>query len=202
MKGNRDVYVMDASGGNLRAVVSTDREEAAPFFQPDGMGLFYLVASDSIFEIRRLQRDPSLWGAPKFMRKSGLIIPSPDNSKWVFSANNREACPDCPLDLYVSSSDGSNLRRVQLKEMPKLVASFGNLMWSSDSRYLFVPVRETDGTSAIWQVSPDGDLERRLVRLPDPERQFYRTSFSVGPTHFYFPIGNRQSDIWTMELKQ
>jgi len=86
--------------------------------------------------------------------------------------------------------------------MPKLVASFGNLMWSSDSRYLFIPVRETDGTSAVWQVSPDGDLERRLVRLPDPERQFYRTSFSVGPNNFYFPIGNRQSDIWTMELKQ
>jgi hypothetical protein len=86
VKGNRDVYVMDASGGNLRAVVATSREEAAPYFQPDGMGLFYLVGSDSIFEIRRLQRDPSLWGAPKFMRKSGLIIPSPDNSKWVFSA--------------------------------------------------------------------------------------------------------------------
>jgi TolB protein len=202
VKGNRDVYVMDASGGNLRAVVSTTREEAAPYFQPDGKGLFYLVASDSIFEIRRDPRNPAMWGTPRFMRKSGLIIPSPDNSKWVFSAANREACPDCPFGLYVSSSDGTNVRRVQLNEMPKVVASFGTVLWSSDSRYLFVSVRETDGTSAIWQVPLDGSPERRLVRLPDPERQFYRTTLSMGPTHFYFPIGNRQSDIWTMELKQ
>jgi serine/threonine-protein kinase len=202
VKGNRDVYVMDASGGNLRAVVATDREEAAPYFQPDGRGLFYLVASDSIFEIRRSPQNPAVWGTPKFMRKSGLIIPSPDNSKWVFSAENREACPDCPLGLYVSSSDGSNLRRLQLHQMPKVVASFGTVLWSSDSRFLFVSVRETDGTSAIWQVPLDGTPERRLVKLPDPERQFYRTTLSMGPTHFYFPIGDRQSDIWTMELKQ
>ena len=202
VKGNRDVYVMDASGGNLRAVVSTSREEAAPYFQPDGKGLFYLVASDSIFEIRRDPRNPAMWGTPRFMRKSGLIIPSPDNSKWVFSAANREACPDCSFGLNVSSSDGSNVRRIQLNDMPKVVASFGTVLWSSDSRYLFVSVRETDGTSAIWQVPLDGTPERRLVRLPDPERQFYRTTLSMGPTHFYFPIGNRQSDIWTMELKR
>jgi serine/threonine protein kinase len=202
VKGNRDVYVMDASGANLRAVVATSREEAAPLFQPDGKGLFYLVASDSIFEIRRDPREPAMWGKPRFMRKSGLIIPSPDNTKWAFSAVNREACPDCPLGLFVASSDGSNLRRVQLSQMPKVVASFGTVMWSRDSRHLFVSVRETDGTSAIWRVPLDGTPEQRLVRLPDPERQFYRTTLSMGPTHFYFPLGDRQSDIWTMELKQ
>jgi hypothetical protein len=63
-------------------------------------------------------------------------------------------------------------------------------------------VREADGTSAIWQIPINGDEERRVIHFTDPLRQLYRSTFDVFNNRFYFTIGDRQSDIWTMELKK
>jgi hypothetical protein len=63
---------------------------------------------------------------------------------------------------------------------------------------LYLSVREKDGTASIWQLAINGDPERRLVHLSDASRQFYRMSLDVDDKNFYFTIGDRQSDIWTM----
>lgn len=63
-------------------------------------------------------------------------------------------------------------------------------------------MREKDGTSSIWQIALNGDPEVRLIHLTDPQRQFYRTTIGVDAKYFYFNLGDRQSDIWTMELKK
>ncbi|MGI9043313.1 MAG: protein kinase domain-containing protein [Gemmatimonadaceae bacterium] len=201
-KGNRDVYIMDASGGNLRAIAASPREERGPDLLPDGKGLLYMVLPDSIFEMRRNPRDPAKWNGPRFVRRSSSIAVSPDNLKWFFFAAAGEACAGCPAGAYVSSSDGSNVRRMPLSQASKLGVSHHFGMWSRDSRHLYLSALESDGSSSIWEVPPDGGAERRLVRFPGPERQFYRMSLSIDSTHFYIPLGDRQSDIWTMELKK
>jgi hypothetical protein len=63
-------------------------------------------------------------------------------------------------------------------------------------------VREADGTSSIWQIPVNGDPERRVLHFSDPNRQLYRSTFDVFGRNFYFTIGDRQSDVWTMELKK
>jgi hypothetical protein len=63
-------------------------------------------------------------------------------------------------------------------------------------------MREKDGSSSIWQLPVNGDQARRLVHLKDPAHQFYRMNLDADTKSFYFPLGNRQSDIWTMELKK
>jgi hypothetical protein len=78
----------------------------------------------------------------------------------------------------------------------------GEILWSTDSRHMFVAVREKDGTSAIWQLPMNGDAEMRRVHLKDPDRQFYRSNIDLDSKNFYFPLGDRQSDVWTMELKK
>ena len=48
----------------------------------------------------------------------------------------------------------------------------------------------------------DGKSEARVLHLTDPSRQLYRTILDADLKNFYFTIGERQSDIWTMELKK
>jgi hypothetical protein len=63
-------------------------------------------------------------------------------------------------------------------------------------------IREKDGTSSIWQFPINGDPERRLMHFTDPTRQFYRPVLDLDSANFFLVLGDRQSDIWTMELKK
>jgi hypothetical protein len=78
----------------------------------------------------------------------------------------------------------------------------GTLLWSRDSRHLYFSIREKDGSSSIWQLPVNGDMGKRVVHLTSPDHQFYRTNLDADTKNFYFPLGERQSDIWTMELKK
>ncbi|MGK2963298.1 MAG: protein kinase domain-containing protein, partial [Gemmatimonadaceae bacterium] len=200
-KGNRDVYVMDASGGKLRAVASTSREEMVGDFTRDGRGLVYQIWPDSMHLITRSDKDPSKWSKPRFLQKSFAILPSRDTEKWAYWTDRGATCPTC-ASFYLTSPDGSVVEQIPVKQMLNHLVSGGTLIWSAGSRHLYLAAREQDGASVIWQLPINGDPERRLVRLPDPEKQFFRTTVSASATHFYFPIGDRQSDIWTMELKK
>ena len=78
----------------------------------------------------------------------------------------------------------------------------GQPLWSLDGRHLYVAARERDGSSSIWQMPVNGDPERRLIWFRDPQRQLFRTTISMSATDFYVTIGERESDVWTMELKK
>jgi hypothetical protein len=93
----------------------------------------------------------------------------------------------------------------QLLKTPKIVEYFsspGSIVWSRDSRHAYFSITEKDGTSSVWQLPINGDPERRLIHYTDPMRQFYRPVLDVDSTNFYLVFGERQSDIWTMELKK
>jgi hypothetical protein len=201
-KGNRDVYVMDESGKNLHAVAATPREELAALFQGNSNTILFLVFPDSMFEVRRNPGNRTKWGEPRFLKAGIAITPSRDGTKWVFSAGPGIVCPTCPPGGYISDVGGANARPVPVNQLAAVAASFGAPEWDSESRHIYLPIRERDGTSSIWEIGFNGNPERRLVWLRDPEKQFFRTTISVGETHFYFPIGDRQSDVWTMELKK
>jgi serine/threonine-protein kinase len=199
LKGNRDIYVVDASGGNPTPVVSSPSEELTPIWQPDGQRILYYAYPDSMFEVRR---SGSGWGKPRFVLRALTFVFSPDGKQLAVGAAGRGLCADCQPGLYLMSPDGAGRRYVPTPKLNPLIASPGNVIWTRDSRHLFVAVREKDGTSAIWQVPINGDPEMRLVHLKDPDRQFFRSTVDVDSRNFYFPLGDRQSDVWTMELKK
>ncbi len=91
---------------------------------------------------------------------------------------------------------------IPFPEFDRIVASPGPVVWSSDSKHAYLQMREVDGTSSIWQLPVNGDVGKRVLHLTDPGRQFYRTNLDIDKDHFYFPLGDRQSDVWTMELKK
>ncbi|MEO7366942.1 MAG: hypothetical protein ABIZ36_03235 [Gemmatimonadaceae bacterium] len=111
-------------------------------------------------------------------------------------------CADCVEGLYILSSDWSGQRMIPFPEALRAVANPGTIIWSSDSKHGYLQMREVDGTSSIWQLPLNGDVGKRVLHLTDPGRQFYRANLDVDNSNFYFPLGDRQSDVWTMELKK
>jgi Tol biopolymer transport system component len=202
LKGNRDIYVMDASGGNVSPVVATPSEELAPVWRADGKGIDYQVAPDSSREILRDSSRPGGWGASKSHGRIPAFAFSPDGKQILAVAlDSTTVCAACNTSLFVFASDWTNPRPIQYPMIRKVFANGNGLAWSKDSRHAFMSILEKDGSSSIWQLPFNGDAEKRIVHL-DPGRRFYRPTLSVDAASFYFSIGDRQSDIWTMELKK
>ena len=199
-KGNRDVWVMDANGGNLTSVVATGGEELTPIWTPDGNGLIYLVFPDSTFLIRR---DASRkWGKPRLLSNALFAAFAPDNHQALVFGGPGQVCPACEAGIYTVNADLTSPRLLTTPKIANYLAIGGTMAYSRDSKHAYGVVREKDGTGAIWQLPLNGDPERRLIHFTDPSRQFYRTSLDVDSGNFYFTLGDRQSDIWTMELKK
>ena len=193
---------MDANGGNVTAVAATPSQELAPGWMPDG-SIIYNVLPDSFFVIRKNPAKPTEWGKPKLLLRGMIAGVSYDGKHIAVGAGPGMLCAKCPLGAYVTDADGSN--PVQIPSVPALdstMATPGSVVWSRDSRHLYFSMRERDGSSSIWQMPVNGDAGRRVVHLKDPNHQFYRTNLDLDTRNFYFPLGTRQSDIWTMELKK
>ncbi len=201
-KGTRDIFVMDANGGNLTTVIATPSQELAPVWLPDGNTLAYQVLPDSGFEISRDQAKPGNWTKPRFIARALITAISPEGNRYIMGAADGLLCANCPSGLYLVPRNGGAPIRIPSPEAEKVIASPGTVVWSRDARHAYIAIRERDGTASIWQLAVNGDPERRVLHLRDPDRQFFRTNLDLDTKNFYFNIGDRQSDIWTMELKK
>ena len=199
-RGNRDIYVMDANGGNLTAVAATPREELTGAWLPDGNSIIFTVLPDSVFVVRR--DAARKWGKPEFMARALAWSFPLDGSSMIAGGPPGSICPTCDAMLYTTTVDFTNPVRLQTPKIMEVVASPGQFVFSRDARHAYTLIREKDGTGSIWQLPVNGDPERRLLHFKDPSRQFYRNSLDVDDKNFYFTLGDRQSDIWTMELRK
>jgi hypothetical protein len=163
--------------------------------------VLYMVFPDSVFKVTRSGKT---WSAPRLAAAGGISpgMYSPDGKWRVKIEKENVACPNCPAGPYLSGADGSNPQPIRLQNKQLLSSIAGAGPWSSDSRHFYAAVRETDGTSSIWQIPVNGDEERQVIHFVDPARQLYRSTFHVFGNAFYFIIGDRQSDVWTMELNR
>jgi Tol biopolymer transport system component len=198
--GTRDIFVMNADGTNLRPVMQGPGEQRLPVWHGKD-AILYMVFPDSVFEVKR---QGNVWGAPALAFRGGASpsMYSPDGKWMVHVAQAGIVCDNCPAGAYLANADGTGSRFIQLRNPQILSSSAGAGPWSRDSKHFYSAVREPDGTSAIWQIPINGDEERRVFHFTDPLRQLYRSTFDVFNRKFYFTIGDRQSDIWTMELKK
>ena len=196
--GNRDIFLIPASGGEAVSVYAGPGEQLAP--QWAGMNrLIFIAANDSIME---LHRSGQQWGTPRFLFRATAGEHSPDGKRLLRVAEPGQICPACEGGLYIVHADNSNPQRLPTPDIQSVLQTGGGIKWSKDSRHAFGLIREKDGSSSIWQIPVDGDAERRVFHFTDPSRQTYRGTFDIHGPNFYFTIGDRQSDIWVMDLKR
>jgi Tol biopolymer transport system component len=74
------------------------------------------------------------------------------------------------------------------------------MQWSRDGREIYYKAFEATGGSSIWRMPAAGGIPRVVVRLDDPSRPSSRPEFATDGERFFFTVGTRESDIWTMDL--
>jgi len=194
-RGTRRVLVMPAEGGAAAEVAPALMNQRNPGWAPDGNGLVFSAdvggGPSQIYLVRR--KPDSTWATPRRLTTDGGGSGrwSPDGNSIAFT--NRRA-------LWVATIDGDMLRPIVPAADSSGYPAPEVLQWSADGKAIFYKAFDTEGRSSIWSVAASGGQPRLLVRFDDPSRPSSRPEFATDGKRLYFSIGQRQSDVWTVEM--
>ena len=73
--------------------------------------------------------------------------------------------------------------------------------WSRDGRTIFFKSHDARGHASIWSVPAEGGTPRLRVHFDDLARPSYRPQWALGRDRLFFPVEDRQSDVWVMDVR-
>lgn len=151
--GHPHVRLMDADGGNDRALLEPGTISFAPSFSPDGRRILLSIALDGNTDIYQVQRDGAfpqrLTAAPGVDTAASY---SPDGERIVFESD-RSGTPQ----LYVMDARGSGQRRISFGG-----GAYSSPAWSPAGDRIAYSVSR-GGRSAIGAMTAEGSDERLLT---------------------------------------
>jgi serine/threonine-protein kinase len=193
--GRRRLFLMSADGHDPVAITRGDDDERTGEWRRDGRAVYYLYRYDtSEPEIRLVERnDAGAWGAPRSFRHLDALpaVPSPDGHHIAYASSE---------GLYYATLAGDSSRILVPGSYRSARLRPTYLGWSADGRALYYLALDSVSRASIWSINPDGGGPRLLVRFDDPSRQWHRYGFTAYGGRFYFTLGDRQSDIWSMTV--
>ena len=197
--GTRDIEVKPLDGGPIEYVTSTPGQESFPVWSPDAsrIAFFDQVGPAYVYVTSRLSGGK--WSAPKRVSFGGVELNagiasvswSPDG-KWLVSESQRA--------ISIGAADSNVSRTVYQAAAGEPAPE--NSLWSRDGRSIYFKAHDTDGHATIYVTPVSGGVPRAVVRFPDLSRQSSRQGFAMSATRFYFPIEDRQSNVWIAELSR
>jgi Tol biopolymer transport system component len=192
--GSRDLWVQPLDGRPIQHVTTSPGHEWTPEWSPDGRALLYISGVDtrSVWIVRR--GPDGAWHAPVQRIASGYWpVWSPDGQSIAFASRLLGG------SLLVAPADSGASRTVLDAARPGL-PQVERPQWSADGRTIYFKSHDTRGRASFWSVPADGGTPRLLVPLDDPARPSYRPQWALGRDRLFFPIEDRQSDVWVMDV--
>jgi Tol biopolymer transport system component/DNA-binding SARP family transcriptional activator len=194
-RGTRRVYVMPAEGGPPGEVAPTLVNQRNPGWAPDGRSLVFSAAAgerpSQIYVVPR--RADSSWGTPRRITTDGGVSPrwSPDGRAIAFIKERA---------VWVTTPEGARPRVLVAAGDSAQSAVPELLQWAPSGERIFYKAFDAEGRSSIWSVSAKGGAPKLLLRFDDPARPSSRPEFATDGKRLYFSLGQRQSDVWTVDL--
>lgn len=165
--GEREVYVMDANGANVRAATRSSSIKAFPDWMPNGQGILYSTyLKDGVQDVFLSSRGRSRAG--RILRD---VLPGAPKYRGVFAPDGEElalvASIDGAADLFRVRRNGRRL--VRLTDNAPIIDIAPS--WSPDGRQIAF-VSDRSGTPQVYVMDADGQNQRRLT---------YQSSYSATP---------------------
>lgn len=155
---NRDLYIMDLEGNDVRQLTSASAYDYEPNWSPDGKKIVFSSRRDGNSEIYVMDADGRnvvrLTDEPKLDWRA---VWSPDG-EWIAFESWRSG----KSDVYLMRPDGSELTR-----LTNSLAEDGNPTFSPDGRYL------------VFHSQRTGNYQLFIMELADPDNQWHLETGSV-----------------------
>ena len=193
--GSRDIYVQPLDGRPLERVAASPDQEFNPVWDPSGTALEFGrgLLIRAAFIVRRAA--DGRWG-------TAVARVSKDCYRVDWS-------PDGRYLAYMTSNDGGSLIVVPVDSgAPRVIVDAGipgnpnaeQPFWSRDGRSILFKSHDARGVASIWTVPGGGGRPRLLIHFDDPTHQSYRPQWALGRDRVYFPVQDRQSDVWVVDI--
>jgi Tol biopolymer transport system component len=195
-EGARRVRLISAEGGEPRDIGGSPPNQRSPGLAPDGRGLVFTSDASGQLQLYVVSRDgDSGWGIPRQLTSHGGWA-----GRW---SPDGHAVAYCRQDgVWVIPPQGGSPTQLVTTDGSTRMPAPELALWSPDGGTIYYKAFDAAGQSSLWSVAAIGGIPRLLVRFDDPSRPSARREFATDGKRFFFTVGTRQSDIWSMELKK
>jgi len=165
--GNYDIFVMDEDGSNVRALISSPKNEVEHAWFPDGQKMAYTIE-----EKKGIRRQFMLWEMDLNTKKSRKMLPS-------FKGNSAlpDFAPNAPLMAFTGKKMMgwdvfiTNMQEEETKDLTSGGKACRPHFSGNGTRIAYVSA-EADGKGDIWLMNPDGGAKTRLTERNETSDYF------------------------------
>jgi serine/threonine protein kinase len=191
--GSRDLWIQPLDARPVQRITAWPGHEWTPEWSPDGRALLFISGVEQRFVwVMRRKADGS-WETPVQRARAYWPAWSPDGRSIAFGSSVVGG------SLLVMPAY-SGAPRVVLDASKPGMPQVERPRWSDDGRTIYFKSHDPQGRASFWSIPAAGGAPRLLVRFDDPKRPSYRQQWTLGRNRMYFPIEDRQADVWVMDV--
>jgi serine/threonine-protein kinase len=196
----RQGFVAPVDGGVAVPVTDGREDERSPEWSPDGRRLLLLAnwATRPALHVVTRGADGK-WSKPRTLQidlggdslRIGIADWSPDGESI--------ACGCGEGGIVIAPVNGGRARRLSSRYS---TAGWAFPQWSADGHTVYHVTEDSGRTVGVVAVPVDGGPGRVVVRFDDPTRPWHRYGFRVRAGRMFFTLGDRESDVWAVDLER
>jgi len=190
-RGNRDLFIQRLGGSAAEPLTTSPLHEGGPVWSPDGRRVAYegVEADNGLWVMTRAA--DGRWSKAKFLTST-----DPSSPAWSRDGRSLAFVLNGVLGVVPSDSGAVDVRYTPSANDPKPEQA----VWDRTESGFYFKAHDAFGRASIWWIGAHGGTPRRVVLFDDLSRPSYRFDCAMNDAAFFFPVQDRQSDVWTALL--